>query len=75
MTITDPGQDQPDFLYFECPECGYTSVREDGSTATDECPRCIVYYNREVRMAVRTCRSDDVATDWDARKEMKNANH
>jgi len=61
--------EQPDFIYFECPECGFSSVQKTpefkGSCA---CPLCAGDSGHDVRMNDRVCRDTDKPEGFDARK-------
>lgn len=59
-------RDQPDFIYFECRECGFDSVQRAGFVGTDACPLCDSD-NHYVPMSQRVCRDTDKPEGRDAR--------
>ncbi len=59
--------DQPDFIYFECPECGFSSVQKSTFDGSDDCPLCAGDSGHVVRMRERVCRSTDRPEGRDAR--------
>ena len=61
--------EQPDFDYFECPACEFSSVQRATFTGGEDCPLCAEDNGRDVRMTRRTCRTTDKAEGKDARKE------
>lgn len=58
--------DQPDFIYFECKECGFDSVQQASFIGEDWCPMC-ASDNHDTRMAQRVCRNTDKPEGTDAR--------
>lgn len=58
---------QPDFDYFECPECGFSSVQPAAFKGSDTCPHCAGDCGRDVGMKRRTCLSTDRPEGKDAR--------
>lgn len=72
LSITGPWVDQPDFLYFECPQCGFSSVQRADFSGSDLCPLCASDCGHEVSMRSRTCRDTDRPEGKDARR---NADH
>jgi hypothetical protein len=59
--------EQPDFIYFECPECGFSSVQRSDFKGGDACPLCAGDSGHDVGMRSRICRSDDKPEGKDAR--------
>lgn len=59
--------DQPDFLYFECPECGFDSVQCKEFNGSDACPLCAGDSGHDVGMHMRVCRDTDKPEGRDAR--------
>lgn len=61
--------EQPRFVYFECPDCGFDSVLHqttaDGTPGY--CPICAEDNGRDVRMRRRVADSDDKPEGRDAR--------
>ena len=62
--------DQPDFIYFECKECGFDSVQKADFTGSDTCPLCDSD-NHYSRMNQRICRDTDRPEGKDGRKTSK----
>lgn len=60
-------QEQPDFIYFECPDCGFDSVQPADFDGTDLCPLCGVDSLRNTVMTCRTARASDKPEGRDAR--------
>ena len=60
--------DQPDFIYFECPLCGFDSVQRKEFRGSDTCPLCAEDNGRDVEMTVRVCRDTDKPEGRDARE-------
>ncbi len=60
--------EQPEFDYFECPECGFSSVQKASFSGSDLCPLCAGDSGHDVEMKRRTARSDDKPEGKDARK-------
>jgi hypothetical protein len=60
--------EQPDFIYFECPECGFSSVQKSDFSGSDECPLCAGDSGHSVGMTCRTARDTDKPEGRDARK-------
>jgi hypothetical protein len=61
--------DEAAFIYFECPECEFSSVQRADFTGNDLCPLCAGDNGRDVAMKQRVARTDDKAEGRDARKE------
>jgi hypothetical protein len=65
-----PDLDQPDFTYYECPECGFDCIHpasyECRSTA---CPLCAGDSGHDVGMLSRVARTTDKPEGRDARVE------
>lgn len=59
--------DQPDFIYFECSECGFDSVQRSDFKGSDICPMCDGD-NHFNQMTQRVCRDTDRPEGKDARK-------
>ena len=60
--------EQPDFHYFECPECEFSSVQKADFAGTEWCPLCAGDSGHDVRMKRRVCLSTDEPEGKDARK-------
>lgn len=60
--------DQPDFDYFECPECGFSSVQKASFTGSEACPLCAGDSGHDVGMTRRTARETDKPEGRDARR-------
>jgi hypothetical protein len=63
--------EQPDFDYFECPECGFSSVQRADFKGSEACPLCAGDSGHDVGMRRRTCRSTDKPEGKDARNAVK----
>lgn len=59
--------DQPDFVYFECPECGFDSVKKRTFTGSSACPLCAGDSGHDVTMKRRICRDSDTPEGADDR--------
>lgn len=59
--------EQPDFIYFECPECQFSSVQKAGFKGSSACPMCAGDSGHDVGMHKRTARSTDKPEGKDAR--------
>lgn len=59
--------EQTDFIYFECPECGFDSVQRSDFKGGSACPLCAGDSDHDVGMRSRVCRSDDKPEGRDAR--------
>jgi hypothetical protein len=59
--------EQPDFIYFECPECGFASVQRADFKGSTACPLCAGDSGHDVEMRERVARSTDKPEDKDAR--------
>lgn len=64
-----PMSDQPDFDYFECPECGFDSVQKSDFMGSRWCPLCAGDSGHDVRMDRRTARASDRPEGRDARTD------
>lgn len=60
--------EQPDYDYFECPECGFSSVQLSTFTGREDCPLCAGDSGHDVLMHRRTARTTDKPEGKDARK-------
>lgn len=63
--------EQPDFIHFECPECGFTSVQKSDFKGPTACPMCTGDSGHDVGMHKRVARSTDKPEGRDARAETK----
>lgn len=63
-----PQQEQPDFHYFECPDCGFDCIHPAAFDGDDICPLCDGDNNRGVKMNRRTAVTTDVTEGRDARR-------
>lgn len=59
--------EQPDFIYFECPECGFDSVQTADFKGGTGCPLCAGDSGHDVGMNRRTARATDKPEGKDAR--------
>lgn len=60
--------DQPDYIFFECPECQFSSVQHLSFDGPTYCPMCAVDNDHDVGMTQRTCRDTDKPEGKDARE-------
>ena len=60
--MTQAGNDQPEFHYLECRECGFSSVKKANFKGSAECPLCLDIMPR------RVAHSTDRPEGKDARK-------
>jgi hypothetical protein len=63
------GLEQPDFIYFECPECGFDSVQSKNFRGSRACPLCAGDSGHDVSMRTRIARDTDKPEGRDARAE------
>lgn len=66
--MEDSMTNQPDFIYFECRECGFNSVQPKAFKGSDMCPLCAEDCGRDVAMSQRVSRYTDKPEGRDARK-------
>lgn len=59
--------EQPDFVYFECPECGFDSIQKRPFNGSTICPLCEGDSGHCVRMNSRNAKSTDKPEGKDAR--------
>ena len=60
--------EQPDFTYYECPECGFDCIhRADYEPRSTACPLCAGDSGHDVGMISRTARTTDKPEGKDAR--------
>jgi hypothetical protein len=57
------------FLYFECPECGFSSVQRGDFNGSTGCPLCAGDSGHDVEMKCRACEAGDRPEGRDAREE------
>jgi hypothetical protein len=67
------GEPQPDFDYFECPECGFSSVQKSSFSGSEACPLCAGDSGHDVGMRRRVCLTSDTPEGRDARKDQGGA--
>lgn len=67
MSKTETGEAQPGFDYFECPECGFSSVQIASFNGSTACPLCAGDSGHDVGMNRRTARTTDKPEGRDAR--------
>lgn len=60
--------EQPDFIYFECPDCGFDAIQRRDFLGSSSCPLCAGDSGHDVEMRERVCRETDTAEGFDARK-------
>ena len=60
--------EQPEFIYFECQDCGFDSIQRADFKGSYYCPLCAGDSGHDVRMTDRVCREEDTAEGFDARK-------
>jgi len=65
--------EQPDYIYFECPECGFSSVQKSDFKGSEACPLCAGDSGHDVCMNSRTARDTDRPEGKDARKSANDA--
>lgn len=58
----------PRFTYFECPECGFSSVQRDDYRGSTACPLCAGDSGHDVGMHYRDATDADKPEGFDARK-------
>lgn len=71
--------EQPNFIYFECQECGFDSIQRKEFNGSRECPLCAFKYRvlfsgdsgHSNIMSVRIARVTDKPEGRDARLEQK----
>jgi predicted Zn-ribbon and HTH transcriptional regulator len=61
--------EQPNFIYFECSECGFSSVQKSDFKGSSECPLCAGDSGHSVSMSRRVARESDKPEGRDARKQ------
>jgi hypothetical protein len=59
---------EPDFIYFECGDCGFDSIQRSDFNGSYFCPLCAGDSGHDVAMRRRVCLEDDTAEGFDARK-------
>ena len=59
---------QTGFDYFECPECGFSSVQKSTFDGSEACPLCAGDSGHDVDMHRRECLDTDKPEGRDARK-------
>jgi hypothetical protein len=59
--------EQPDFHYFECPKCEFSSVQSASFSGDESCPLCAGDSGHDVRMHRRVCLDTDRPEGRDAR--------
>jgi hypothetical protein len=64
--MSDP-LEQPNFHYFECPECGFSNVQYASFDGSDACPLCAGDTGHDVAMKRRVCRTTDQPEGRDSR--------
>lgn len=70
MTEVKSYVEQPDFLYFECAECGFDSVQPSTYDGSEDCPLCAGDSGHSNIMTKRVARSTDDPEGVDARMEL-----
>ncbi len=60
-------EEQPEYLYFECPECQFSSVQNADFKGSSACPMCAGDSGHDVGMHRRTARVSDKPEGKDAR--------
>ena len=61
--------DQPDFTYYECPECGFDCIHEASyKPRSTACPLCEGDSGHDVGMLRRVARKTDKPEGRDARR-------
>lgn len=63
------GLEQSGFDYFECPECGFSSVQKSDFSGSGDCPVCAGDGVHQVPMNRRTACASDKPEGRDARKD------
>lgn len=59
--------EEPDYIYFECHECGFDSVQKADFKGSDECPLCAGDSGHSNTMRRRVARDTDKPEGHDAR--------
>ena len=59
---------QPEYHYFECPECEFSSIQLADFSGNEECPLCAGDSGHSVLMTRREARSTDKPEGIDKRK-------
>lgn len=59
--------EQPNYIYFECPECGFSSVQKADFDGSSECPLCAGDSGHCVDMKKRIALNSDKPEGKDAR--------
>lgn len=62
------GQIQAGYVWFECPECEFSSVQKINAQISDECPLCAGDSGHKVHMKRRPAVDTDMPEGHDARK-------
>lgn len=65
----DTDTEQPEFHFFECGECQFSSVQRADFQGSEYCPLCAGDTGRDVQMSRRNARTSDKPEGRDARKE------
>lgn len=60
---------QPNFIYFECRECGFDSVQKADFKGSSICPLCAGDSGHIVEMRCRIARDTDRPEGHDAREK------
>lgn len=55
------------FIYFQCPECGFSSIQGHSFAGSRTCPECAGDSGHDVRMDCRPAHPGDVVEGFDAR--------
>lgn len=55
------------YVYFECPDCGFSSVQRSDFAGSAACPLCAGDSGHDVRMRHRDATPDDRPEGFDAR--------
>lgn len=59
--------DLPNFIHFECPDCGFTSIQHIDFAGNNLCPLCHMDSGHDVKMRRRPAKQEDKVEGHDAR--------
>ena len=57
------------FIYFECPDCEFSSIQRRDFSGSEMCPLCAGDNGRDIRMTKRPAKDSDKPEGRDARNE------
>jgi hypothetical protein len=59
--------EQPDFISFKCPRCGFDAVQRTDYSRSTSCPECAWDWGHDVAMKGRVCLESDKPESCDGR--------